>query len=53
MKKANDKAGMKYPSYSSPESWILELMPEGILCYSSGACDITLGDELEDYEQIN
>ena len=53
MKNNGNIADMKNISYSSPESLILEIMPEGILCFSTGAGDITLGDELDDYKQIN
>ena len=55
MKKTNDNAVVKYVSYCSPESIVLEFKSEGVLCSSPGSWsdDITVGDELTDYEQIN
>ena len=55
MKKTNDDAAMKFASYSIPETVILDIRSEGILCSSntgSSAADMTLGDPLTDYEQI-
>lgn len=55
MKKTNDNAIMKRVSYSSPETFVLDIRSEGILCSSntsSSAADMTLGDQLTDYEQI-
>ena len=53
MKKTNDTAAMKFLSYSSPEVQILDIRSEGILCSSfSSADDMTLGEELNGYEQI-
>lgn len=54
MKKTNNKAAMKFASYSSPEVQILDIRSEGILCSSTGswADDMELGDELNDYTQI-
>ena len=55
MNKTNDKAVMNTVSYCAPETMILEIKSEGILCSSTGswADDVTMGDELKDYEQIN
>ena len=57
MNKTNDKAVMNTVSYCAPETMILEIKSEGILCSSTGswADDITVGDGLKDsdYEQIN
>ena len=42
-------------AYCPPETRIMELYPEGVLCLSySSADDLTLGDPLKDsdYEQI-
>ena len=55
MKKTIDKAIMKQISYSSPETFVLDIRSEGILCSSntgSSAADMTLEDPLTDYEQI-
>ena len=56
MNKTNDKAVMNTVSYCAPETKILEIKSEGILCSSNGswADDITVGDGLKDsdYEQI-
>ena len=55
MKTTNDKAIMKSLSYSSPSASVMEFMSEGVLCSSTGgssANNITLGEELTDYEQI-
>ena len=58
MKRVNDKAVMKYDSYISPQTWILDLYPEGVLCASPGdyssADDFIVGPALDkdDYEQI-
>lgn len=55
MKKTNDNAIMKRVSYSSPEAFVLDIRSEGVLCYSPtgvSAEDITLGNEIDHYEQI-
>lgn len=55
MKKTTNRNGMEKHPYLSPESMILEINSEGVLCFSpsgSSADDITLGNEITDYEQI-
>ena len=58
MNKTKLIADMNHISYCSPETLVLDLIPEGLLCGSpldnSSASDFILGDELGegDYEQI-
>ena len=55
MIKNRNRAAMGYAPYSRPECNVLDIKTEGVLCYSptgSSADDLTLGDELTDYEQI-
>lgn len=57
MKRISKNVDMKLASYNSPESMILDIKSEGVLCFSqtsSSAEDFTIGDGLtdSDYEQI-
>lgn len=58
MKRVNDPAVLNHVSYSSPQTRILDLVPEGVLCASPGdyssADDFYIGPALgkDDYEQI-
>lgn len=54
MNKTENLADMGRIPYSRPECIILEIKPEGILCYSSQAEKFVWKEELEDnyYEQI-